>query len=249
VFFICFILPSLSKKEKRIKQKLKTLKLLILASLAGLLLYGCQVEQDNINQDLNIQKVNIMHKKFEDLLQETQFKTAFEKIVPQKKYLKMSNTNGKQDYNTMSRTIMEYQYGFTIANIPANEVVTDSVRSYTLYINRSVTADNVFENLIININNNQEVTANIIKYTSDTSYGDVPFNVKQFKGKSEISPIVFNATQSHARTNYGCEKIRLWVCYGPGHHPDSAGCTMGFLLYQKIINFILLQMDYPVMVR
>lgn len=203
------------------KQKLKTIKLLLTISLAGLLLFACQVDRDLTNENLYEKNGVIMHKKFEELIKETQFKTAFEKINKPKKGF--SNKG-----NTTSRTVMENQYGFTISDYPANVVVSDSITSYTFLITRENTNQNAFENLIVNAKQNQDPKAYILKYLSTTSFNDVPFNFNTFQGTRTINRIIYNASQINSLytiEDIVCDIVETWICGGPGNHSsDVPGC-------------------------
>ena len=84
------------------------------------MLFGCSedlYEEKNQNETLKVS-----HKKFEDLIQQTKFCNAINKVQQAK-----NNSN-------VAKTIMEEQYGFTISNKPVNVIENDSVTSYTLFV-------------------------------------------------------------------------------------------------------------------
>ena len=63
-------------------------------------LVSCQAEEEFVNENLYQKNGIIMHKKFEELIQETQFRTAFEKIYkPLKGSLNKENTSSKTVMN------------------------------------------------------------------------------------------------------------------------------------------------------
>lgn len=204
------------------KQKLKKLKRLFGSTLAGLLLFACQVDKDLTNENLYEKNGTIMHKKFEELIQETEFKTAFDKINKPKKGF--SNKG-----NASSRTVMEQEYGFSImSEIPANQITIDSTTSYTLLVKRDNQTPNIFENLIISIDKKQTITAYLIKFESSVSFFDLPYNPTTFTGTKTVTPITYNASPVYSLFNDVCRTVVEWYCYGPGHHMSSEGCSMGF---------------------
>jgi hypothetical protein len=175
---------------------------------------GCEAEKDFAEENTQQKTGTIMHKKFEQLIQETQFRTAFNKIYKQKK-----DTN-----NTASRTVMENQYGFTIANTPANVIANDSITSYTFLINRPLAQPNVFENLIVSVKQNTEPEAFIIKYEGTAPINsDIPFDFFNFQGTKTLIPITYNATQVASKTYVECKSVAVWIC--PNHTAWEPGCT------------------------
>src|SRR5688500_4212028 len=104
----------------------KCLKRLLLCSIV--LLLNCQSEDLALDSHEHKQ-LKITEKSFEELMADSQFKTAFAKIPKGKS----ATSNSLQ-----ARTVMEAQYGFTIADTPAKVIETDNKTSYTLLILREV---------------------------------------------------------------------------------------------------------------
>ena len=74
------------------------LRLIMLGTV--FVLVSCQAEEEFVNENLYQKNGIIMHKKFEELIQETQFRTAFEKIYkPLKGSLNKENTSSKTVMN------------------------------------------------------------------------------------------------------------------------------------------------------
>lgn len=81
-------------------QKTKQLKQFITFTiLAGFLLLSCQVEEEFVKPNSELLNGKIYHKKFEDLIKETEFKTAFERVMKPSKI-----KNGKS--TIASKTVM-----------------------------------------------------------------------------------------------------------------------------------------------
>lgn len=188
------------------------LKLFALGTI--FVLGSCTAEKDFAEENTQQKTGTIMHKKFEQLIQETQFRTAFNKIYKPK----------KDTDNTASRTVMENQYGFTISNIPANVIANDSITSYTFLINRQIAQPNVFENLIVSVKQNTEPEAFIIKYEGIAPINsDIPFDFFSFQGTKTLIPITYNATQVASKTYVDCRAVAVWIC--PNHTAWEPGCT------------------------
>lgn len=201
------------------KQKRKTiLKLLIFGIF--FMLFGCSedlYEAENKNQ----YGFKISHKKFQDLLQQPKFKKALTKIEKERE---------KENLST-NKTIMEEQYGFTIVENIVNVLENDTITSYTLLVTRENTPENVVENLIIQVKSQNEITAFLLKYTSESDFYD-GFNMKDFQGTKTLMPIIYNINQVNKTGKIiyveTCWTVTSWYCYGPGEHCNSTGCTMGF---------------------
>lgn len=199
------------------RQKLKEIKLVLSLSLAGLLLFSCQVEEEFINEKPHDKSGLIMHKKFEELIQVTQFKTAFDNITKPKEGFSYK-------VNAPSRTVMEQQYGFTIKDYPANVVVSGSITSYTFLISRENTPSNVFENLIIKTKENEKSKAYILKYESNTSFVEIPYNYNTFKGTRTLKPIIYDDSKVNSLFDMtNCEIVTEWICIN--HNEWEIGCT------------------------
>lgn len=198
------------------KQKTKNfLKLFVLAVI--LVLGSCEVEQDLVTENSRQDKVLIMHKKFDELIKQTAFKTAFNKIFKPK----ISNFNSR---NSTNRTVMENQYNFTIADYPANMITLDSITTYTILITRQNPQPNVFENLILTIKENTQPEAFIIKYESTSPLNsNILYNPLTFVGTRTLIPITYNASPVSSKITIDCKTIMEWFC--PNHTKWEPGCT------------------------
>jgi len=176
------------------KQKLKAIYVLTTSLLAGILLFSCSLQEEELHQ-FNHDKQLITRKKVSNLFKEKRFISSYQKL-PKRKFTVV---------NTFGRTVMEEQYGFTIASEYANEVISDSITSYTLAIKRdAITPTNNIENLVIQVNNYTEVTkAFILKYKSETPIT----SFSTFTGKAQIIPIVYN------NNPYFSAASRVLICW------------------------------------
>ncbi|WP_394759277.1 hypothetical protein [Flavobacterium sp.] len=201
------------------KQKLKTIKLLLTIFLVGLLLFSCSAENDLIENDLNKQNTGVNHRKFEDLIKQEGFRKAILKVPKKKKGTASTNTNGK--------TVMEQQYGFTISNELVNEINKDSIVSYTIHIVRDNSLPNELENLVVQVYNQNLIKSWIIKYTNDVQITSENLNATIQQSQKTIEPIVYNDTPiSQGLLDAGCYDSAIWICSYPGH-TSTGTCTQG----------------------
>lgn len=199
------------------KQKKKIIYLFLISSFITLI--SCNKDEDYFEENQN-KTTKILEIKFDDLIKENKFKNAF-LLIPKKT---KTVINGK--------TVMEDQYGFTIADIPAKVIQDQNGTSYTLPIYRENQSSEYFENLVIKVDNSNQTSAYILKYT--------PFNPASiyflnqhdsfhFEGNTSVVPIVYNSNQSNSSTNkmiYECMSITsYYCCYGGTEHPAGANCA------------------------
>lgn len=161
--------------------------------------------------------MKIYHKTFSELLKNSKFNNAYSKVITKK--------------SEASKTVMEEQYQFTITNGIANVAESANETFYTLLIEREIDDPNSFENLIIKSDSLNQTSAFIIKYSySNPDVVNESFNIGDPTITKEITPIVYNATEStsvNSRfTTVNCYTITFWVCTYAGHTPDGE-CTHG----------------------
>jgi hypothetical protein len=196
-------------KQTNMKQKLK--KFLLLSLLTGTLFVSCELQEDYHSKKEYEGKMKISHKNFSELLNDRKFNKAYGEVLQKK--------------NIMSRTVMEDQYQFTIANGLANVIETDSDVTYTLLIKRDSIEENTIENLIVKIDSLSETTAYIVKFKG--KLGAIPSynNLNDDTIEKVVTPIVYNSNIA-SKEIYECYEISYWVCYYPGH-TDTGVCTHG----------------------
>src|SRR5690606_37945829 len=132
-------LPNFKNKRMKLKSVWPRIGCFLMLTIAALTLPGC--EQDDQHAHVAGKKSpTISRKTFDELMQTEKFRLAIQKL-PKTKNASAAN----------ARTIMEDQYGFTIVDVPAKIIESDSAISYTLLVRPdSISAD--FENLVINYN-------------------------------------------------------------------------------------------------
>ncbi|RXR21080.1 hypothetical protein EQG63_03835 [Flavobacterium amnicola] len=194
------------------KQKLKTIYLLTTMLLVGITLFSCSLQEEELQQFDHNKDLLITRKKVTKLFKEKRFISSYQKL-PKRKFTVV---------NTFGRTVMEEQYGFTITSEYANEVLSDSITSYTLSIKRdTITPTNNIENLVIQVNNyTEETKAFILKYKSETPI----ISFSTFTGKAQIIPIVYNNRPYTSATSRVliCWNI-LMPCTNPNTESHQAG--------------------------
>jgi hypothetical protein len=202
---------------KKKLNRMKYLKFLVVTITTLLLVFSCQVEQESIQESQN-SNIKVTEKPFKDLLKEITFSRA---------YAKIAHINNTQNGNTMSRSAIEDEYGFTIADAPAKVTVVDDVISYTMLINRdSETTANVFENLIIQIEGNETEMA-IAKYTNITPLENSVHNSFEMNVEVEIKAL----DNTNANRILPIKGMRIVTCNNDGYcgngdlHFAGSGCV------------------------
>ena len=117
--------------------------------------YSCS-EENNFVKEQNHLKVKFEQKTFEEVLKIPIFNEAYRKIVKSKGVLNKS---------AEARTALEDEYGFTIVENSPVRITIDEYGSvfYTLLIEREVKEELIFENLMIQVKD-EETSAAIFKY-------------------------------------------------------------------------------------
>ncbi len=206
------------------KKKLKKLFYLSLL-LSGLIIAGCELQEDVIEQHNHQHELKLSQKRFRELLEDKNFTTAFSKI-PKQKVLTT---------NILGRTQMEDKYGFTIFDTPVNVMESDTLIAYNLLIKRDIKSKgNYVENLVMNIFPQKNRTdAYIIKYVFDGTTEINPENFFELEKKYVVTPIIFNNEpfDEIAKQNMECIRIQeLQCCDDPdgtwgGCHGITAACS------------------------
>lgn len=160
---------------------------------------------------------------FEELLKQSRFNTAYKKVSKNQK-----NSNALQ-----AKTVMEEQYGFTIAPENAKVIETDSMTSYTLRIERDIEDPAYFENLVIQVDNNgTETRALILKYNLTSDIVPSEHGSANFTADVEGTPIIFDASESGSASKEApqvCHYIIFTFCnYGGTTHLAGENCANTF---------------------
>lgn len=170
--------------------------------------------------------------KFEEIMTNKKFVNSFSKLPKSKRNI--SNA-------TLGRTVMENEYGFTIANKPAKVIENNGETSYTFLITRDTTNADSFENLVIQTDSLNTTKAVIIKYNLTSPILSTEDNSYSFSSNSEIIPIVYNnATVSEtAKIIIDCYWISVLACnYGGSEHVAGINCTPAYTYFttNKVCN-------------
>ncbi|WP_306350943.1 hypothetical protein [Flavobacterium sp. '19STA2R22 D10 B1'] len=190
----------------------KTLKIITFTAL--MFIYGCEINEDYLKENKYQQEIKISNIEFKDLLKRNDFNTALSIIKPEKRT------------NLFDRTIMEEEYGFTIADAPAKVIETANTTTFTLLIIRNNSNDNEFENLVIALDSLNQTQAVLVKYKPFVPIQQIALNHLIFKGNIELTPITYNANLTEARTRYECLTIVTSRCTGRPY--DCGGQICGY---------------------
>ncbi|MDT0294491.1 hypothetical protein ACFQ3R_12005 [Mesonia ostreae] len=182
--------------------------------------YSCQkdefIEESGIesHSEKNL-KFEFKNKTFAELTKETKFKKAYQKFIDKK----VGNSNFE------GRTIMEDQYGFTIDSSLVKEFSSELYTSYTFFITRDSLHNDYFENLVVEIDSSNTVTAVIVKYFLNSPNITYPEHKSFYLDANavEITPINFNNDLSKVSALGDC--IGIWMCPWQDDHPATNVCV------------------------
>lgn len=158
---------------------------LLLVSLIGLVFVSCELQEEAIHQHVHNSNAKLYEMKFEELMTNKSFVTSFSKLPKSKKNLTTA---------ALGRTVMENEYGFTIADKPAKVIEDNGETSYTFLITRDSTDANSFENLVIQTDSTNTTKAVILKYNLTSPITSSADDSYSFTYNREITPIVYNNT-------------------------------------------------------
>ena len=200
------------------KKKLKKLFYLSLL-LSGLIIVGCELQEDVIEQHNHQNELRLSQKSFSELLEDKNFTTAFSKI-PKQKILTT---------NVLGRTQIEDKYGFTIFDTPVNVSESDTLIAYNLLIKRDVASEGSYvENLVMNIFPQKNRTdAYIIKYVFDGTIEITPENFFEQEKKHVVTPIIFNNEpfDEAAKQSMACIRLLEFQCCILGGKYNDMPCS------------------------
>ncbi len=141
---------------------------------------------------------------------------------------------GKHITRENARTIMEDEYNFTISDVPAKVIETDSVVSYTLLIKRDTSSSNTFENLVINVKNDDLPSAHILKYIPTSDITPTIHNSYSFSANLELESVVYNFSESLSKKTIVCITVQEFMCnYGGEEHAAGENCTAANTYWQE----------------
>ncbi len=201
------------------KQIFKSLLIIIIA----MVVFNCQKDELEVNQSNNnilTNDISFKVKQYKELKYDAKFNNALNMIAEHKK-------EQRNDHD--GKTVMEQHYGFTIDSSSIKQVDIGGFTSYTMLIERETIHPNVFENLVVQIGGEDEITAFVIKYhpSPNPTYNEA-HDSYGFEGDFEITPIVYDATTStSSKMVYGCNEVyevrceggNNGACNGPSHIP------------------------------
>lgn len=119
--------------------------------------------------------------------------------------------------------------GFTISNAPAKVIEKDSLTSYTLKIDREIQDPSYFENLVLQVDEENEVKAVIFKYILNSEPLPTADGSFILDARVEITPIIYD-TSVAGRTTI-CISYSVLYCNNGIHggtgpeHPANEKCT------------------------
>lgn len=212
--------------------KQKFLKNSLLLFLIAIIMVSCELQEEAIHQHEHNSKVKLYEMKFEELMTNKRFVNSFSKLPKSKKNLTTA---------TLGRTVMENEYGFTIANKPAKVIEDNGETSYTFLITRDSTDANSFENLVIQTDSTNTTKAVIIKYNLTSPITSSADDSYSFTYNREVTPIVYNNTtvSETSKMVLDCFWISVVCCNWGGHeHIAGENCTQTyFTTHQECYSF------------
>lgn len=166
---------------------------------------SCELQEEAIHQHEHNSNLKLYEMKFEELMTNKRFVNSFSKLPKSKKNLTTA---------IVGRTVMENEYGFTIANKPAKVIENNGEISYTFLITRDATDANSFENLVIQTDSTNTTKAVIMKYNLTSPITSAADDSYSFTYENEITPIVYNNTtvSETSKTTIACQMLYVLVC-------------------------------------
>lgn len=200
------------------------LKKILLLSFIGIIIASCELQEEAIHQHEHDLNLKLYEMKLEELMTNKKFVNSFSKLPKSKKGI----TNA-----TFGRTVMENEYGFTIADKPAKVIENNGETSYTFLITRDSTNADSFENLVIQTDSTNTTKAIIIKYNLTSPITSSADDSYSFTYNKEITPIVYNNTtvSETSKMVIDCHWISVLVCNNDGsggigpEHIAGPNCT------------------------
>lgn len=212
--------------------KQKFLKNPLLLFLIGIIMASCELQEEAIHQHEHNSNLKLYEMKFEELMTNKKFVNSFSKLPKSKKNLTTA---------TLGRTVMENDYGFTIANKPAKVIENNGEISYTFLITRDATDADSFENLVIQTDSSNTTKAVIMKYNLTSPITRSADDSYSFTYNREITPIVYNNTtvSETSKMVLDCFWISVVCCNWGGHeHIAGENCTQTyFTTHQECYSF------------
>lgn len=154
-------------------------------------LNACTLEEDAIHQHKRDEKIKIERQSFNELMKTNQFSKAMSK-VPKKKV---------QVTNSLGRTQMEEQYGFTIVDTPVKIIEFEGKTTYTIQIIKDENTDNKIENLVLYQTPIDDKIGYIVKYNSEIGTPKTEEEISE-DGISELETLTSTGTLSQKTTIY-----------------------------------------------
>jgi hypothetical protein len=182
-------------------RKKNKISLVLLLIFIGLVFVSCELQEEAIHQHEYNSILKLYEMKFEELMTNKKFVNSFSKLP-------------KSTTATVGRTVMENDYGFTIANKPAKVIENNGEISYTFLITRDSTDTDSFENLVIQTDSSNTTKAVIIKYNLTSPITSSEDNSYSFTYNTKIKPIVYNNTplSTSSKTIIICYWITTTYC-------------------------------------
>lgn len=187
--------------------------------LLGLILImtNCETENEVMENPITIEKEFIIKQyHFKDLSSNFTFQKAIEKL------------NSKKSKSIYSNKSTDDIYNFTIDSTRIKEVIKGNYTSYTLLINRPFNTSEYFENLVIEIKENETINAFIIKYILSSPIKIFEeHNSFSFQANFTIVPLdINNINLSSKSTSNSCSQIAQTWCSWDYPHIAGQSCYL-----------------------
>jgi uncharacterized membrane protein YgcG len=199
-------------------------KLLLKATIFCTFIAFTSCQKDELAENAANSEISIIEKKFEELSLDQQFQETFSKSLSKVKF----------ESNTISKTALENQYGFTIADQAVKVIKTNGVTSYTMLIKRQNQNVSSFENLVLQTNPNNKSFASIIKYLPTEITPQNEHKTFAFKGTTIMTPLGYNKVNANSKSS-GCIIIEITMCnYGGTEHIAGHNCTRTYKVTKSL---------------
>ena len=190
---------------------MKIKHILSILTLSYLFLISCERE-DNTTTN-KTEKITYEQKTFSELRANKKFTSAY-----------YSTKNKIQDIKKNGRTVMENLYNFVIDTSFVNIASNPNYTSYTFNISRTNQNKEEFENLLIEVKNNNVPKAFLLKYKLNADDNYTLLSKKQIEYNLNEQGLVYYGPECYSEI-----MVISVSCSGPGHHYDNSNgdCTAG----------------------
>ena len=176
------------------------------ALVTSLVIYlsSCHKEENSIANDNEFNSFKFSQKSFTDAFVDNKFKDAYLKTF--------QNQN-----NNFDKSSSDDVYNFSIDSSRVKQIDFQGVTTYTMLIKRPISQVDLFENLVIKIDEKNNISAFILKYKLKETINYIDFhNSFNFNADIEITVLDYNKLQTTKQIEQNCYDVVVTYCSQTG---------------------------------